>query len=509
MELCRFTADSFQQLKGRPIWLVDCEDSYRKELLNTYNVEPYIAGHLNSVIPEIDNLANEVHGYPGLEKLPPDAVLLIANDYFYESFSRLADDPGNGNQFKTVYYFPNRETAFDLSYREKFRDTPLADRILFRSGPHASAYVKGMDFSDNARALFEHMLKEGFNEKYELVWLVKNPSEYEERWKCYKNVCFLAFDGSISDNQRDRDAYYEALCLSKYIFFTDAYGFARNARHDQVRVQLWHGCGIKTRTRFVRCEHRYEYMLVTSPLYAKLHETSFGLRNDQILVTGLPKEDWLFHPISGWQERFHIPMAKKYIFWLPTFRTTAVEGLKGLDVTHDLVGTGLPVVQSEMQLKTLNSLLQKLDIVLLLKLHPFQRRDAIIVAECSHIKILENDALLREDIQMNELLGCADALISDYSSAAVDYTLLNRPIAFTLDDYEEYQGKRSLHWSNFREYLPGEALFTFDDFLKFVKDVAAREDRSREKRQRLRRMFHAHFDDGSAARVLEALGIKR
>ena len=35
--------------------------------------------------------------------------------------------------------------------------------ILFRSGPHASAYIKGMDFSDNARALFEYMIQYQMN----------------------------------------------------------------------------------------------------------------------------------------------------------------------------------------------------------------------------------------------------------------------------------------------------------------------------------------------------------
>lgn len=508
MKLCQFTAEHFHQLQGRPIWLVDCEESYQRELLSAYDIAPFLAGRLDYEIPMPEDASDGFRGYPGIEKLPSDAVLLIANDYFHESFLHLCSQLNNEKRFESVYFFSNQETTYDLFYRKKYHDMPLVNRILFRSGPHANAFVTGMDFGDNARALFEYMLREGFNEKYELVWLVKNPCAYEKWQQNYKNVLFLPFDGSVTDDLKVRNAYYEALCLSKYIFFTDAYGFARNARSDQVRVQLWHGCGIKTRTRFTRCEKRYEYMIVTSPLYAELHKSSFGLRDDQVLVTGLPKEDWLFHPACHWQERLGIPSSSKYIFWLPTFRTTSVEGLKVLDVFEDTAGTGLPVVCSKQQLQELDSLLQELEIVLILKLHPFQRRDMISVEELVNVKILENELLLQEDLQLNELLGYADALISDYSSVAIDYTLLDRPMAFTLDDYEDYRDKRSLHWPNVRDYLPGEEIFNFNDFLQFVKDVAGGNDRSREKRQYLRQKFHAHFDDGSAARIVKELGIQ-
>ena len=106
------------------------------------------------------------------------------------------------------------------------------------------------------------------------------------------------------------------------------------------------------------------------------------------------------------------------------------------------------------------------------------------------------------------MLGYADALISDYSSVAVDYTLLDRPIAFTLDDYDVYGNSRGFNWPNVRDYLPGEELFAFDDFLRFVNDVATGKDRSHEKRQRLRQAFHSFFDDKSSERVVEALRIE-
>ena len=55
---------------------------------------------------------------------------------------------------------------------------------------------------------------------------------------------------------------------------------------------------------------------------------------------------------------------------------------------------------------------------------------------------------------MYVLLRNADALITDYSSAYFDYMLLNRPIAFTVEDIEEYRKKRGFVFDNPFEYMP-------------------------------------------------------
>ena len=66
-------------------------------------------------------------------------------------------------------------------------------------GPHAGSYVKGMDFSDNARALFVYMLSIGLNGKYQLVWFVRSPEEFLSYTK-YQNVLFLPFSASDSED---------------------------------------------------------------------------------------------------------------------------------------------------------------------------------------------------------------------------------------------------------------------------------------------------------------------
>lgn len=514
MELIRFTHEVFDVIRHSKVYLIGRSEAYWDELCDTFDILPCIASAFDSAKRRQGSCSFRgknisVVGFDILERLLDDSILIITDDYFWEIYKQLQTIQSVRNRFQRIYFYPNKETQYDLAYRKKYQDIPLQDMILFRSGPHASGYVPGLDFADNARALFEYMLREGFDEKYELVWLVNDPAEYEARYATHPRVRFLPYSGSTAENETVRDEYYETLCLAKYIFFTDAYGFARNARHDQVRVQLWHGCGIKRRVYFLPCEKRYEYMTVIGDMYAELHARDYGLRRDQVLVTGYPKDDWIFHPIKDWRERFHIPKASKYIFWLPTFRTAGAAGLENLNEEAASGETGLPIVQSMEMLEQLDQRLAEKDMVLLLKLHPFQKRNAVCRCALSHILFLENEDLRQEDVQINQILGHADALISDYSSAAIDFTLLDRPIAFTLDDYETYGDSRGFNWPNVRDYLPGEELFTFDDFCRFIADVSEDNDWSREKRIRLRKAFHAYFDDGSAERVVMALGIQK
>lgn len=491
-ELIRLTKENMGQLSSSKVSLICCGQNYLQEMRDELGTE----------------FVDSCERYAELEDISafePDTKYVIADDYYKEIYDDLVDIITSDAD---IYFYANKETSYDLAYREKYIEEPLRDIIIFRSGPHASAYIKGTDFADNARAVFEYMLSVRLNQKYELVWLVKNPADYEHVAKANENVRFISFDWSVVDDEKKRDAYYEALCLAKYIFFTDAYGFCRNARQDQIRVQLWHGCGFKTRVNFVRCEHRYEYMPVISSVYKDIHKRIYGLRDDQVLVTGYPKEDTIFHPRSNWKEVLGIKDASKYIFWLPTFRKTDVANLSDVDMYKLSGETGLPVVKTAEDLNRLDKYLQAHDMVLILKLHPFQDSSLIKISDCSNIIFLDNEKLIENDIQINEILEYADALISDYSSVAIDYLVLDRPIAFKIEDIEEYESARGFVFEPIRDWLPGMEILAFEDFMKFVIDISEDVDATKEKRQIIRKKLHSFCDDRSCERLVEMLGIR-
>jgi len=433
------------------------------------------------------------------DKETDDLIFIIMDDYYREVYETI-ECPKD----LTIYYYLNYENEIEYSYREKYKGHELEDIIVFRSGPHASQYVHGMDFADNARALFEYMLDAALNERYELVWLVKDPAEFT-RFDDVKNVKFLSFEWATNGTKDQMDEYYRVMCLSRYIFFTDAYGFARNCRSDQVRVQLWHGCGFKTRVNFTRCERRYELMPVISPVYKEIHKDIYGLRDDQVIVTGYPKEDWLFHPVTQpFSELFGAPAAKCYIMWMPTFREARgqLDNLNEYSVGRE---TGLPVADTREKLERLNELLVSKNTVIIVKLHPFQKRERVDCKGFSNIVLVENEDLDKMDIPINRILGKADALISDYSSAAIDYLILDRPIGFLLDDVEKYENSRGFVFEPIRKWLPGAELFDFEDMMTFVSEVSEGGDPAREKRRRLRKVLHSFSDDKSCERLVKQL----
>lgn len=508
MTLKKLTSSNLEALRNKTICCVEKSQSYMEELFARFDLSAH------SILVVDSNKRNqgmfvcagreiEVFDLDYLKKVDwHDTTLLITSDYYREAYEKV--EAVLGANSLPVYYFANQETEYEEYYRKNYEEYPLENKIIFRSGPHASAYIKGMDFSDNARALYEYMLAQGYNEKYELIWLVKNPAEFGQ-YKV-KNVRFLSFDWSVSSDGDERDAYYEALCLARYIFFTDAYGFARNCRNDQIRIQLWHGCGYKTRVNFSRCEKRYEYMTVISDTYAEVYAGAFGLRRDQMLVTGYAKQDWLFYPIKDMCETIGIPRFDKYIFWMPTFRM-AKKGLSNLNEYSFDNQTGLPIVGTFEELGVLNNILAKNNVGLVVKLHPFQDKSKVSEINMTNIVMINNDILVEKDIQINQLLGNADALISDYSSAAVDYMLCDRPIAFTLDDVEEYESSRGFFFGNIHEWLPGKELYDFSDFLGFIQEVIDGVDSTESKRKHLQAKMHKYGDDNSSQRILDALGV--
>ena len=152
-------------------------------------------------------------------------------------------------------------------------------------------------------------------------------------------------------------------------------------------------------------------------------------------------------------------------------------------------------------------ILKESDVSLIVKLHPFQKRDLIKECDYSNIKILDNMDLVERDLVINRLLASIDALISDYSSVAIDFLNADKPIAFTLDDEEEYKNTRGFVFENIREWLPGKEIFNFEDFCDYVKEIAKGEDSTRNKRHHLADKMLKYRDNQNCKRIIEALNI--
>lgn len=66
---------------------------------------------------------------------------------------------------------------------------------------------------------------------------------------------------------------------------------------------------------------------------------------------------------------------------------------------------------------------------------------------------------LFEQIKLYELMGIGDGLLSDCSSVAMNYLLLDRPPGCVNADYNMYKEKRVLYLKDPLEYMPGEKIY--------------------------------------------------
>ena len=83
-----------------------------------------------------------------------------------------------------------------------------------------------------------------------------------------------------------------------------------------------------------------------------------------------------------------------------------------------------------------------------------------------------------------------DALITDYSSVAIDYLLLDKPIGFTLDDFEEYRKTRGFIFEDPKKYMPGHHIYSFSDLCDFLSSVSDGYDPFWEQRASVRLAAH-------------------
>ena len=463
-------------------------------IYNEKKIIPVI--YIQEFLENIGNKWNEVF----------NCEYMIADGYYREYYDVIKDNIDFLKHIDHIWWFPNLATKEELIYREKYNSEELKDIIIFRSGPKSTIYVEGMDFSDNSRALFQYMLDNGYNKKYELVWFVHDPSMFE-RYNNVENVTFVGNTWADNGSPEQKDEYYRVLCQAKYIFTTEAIAFARNCRPDQIRVELWHGSGIKDRTGNNSQSKRYEYMTVVSNFYAEIFRKAYDLRPEQLLVTGYAKEDYLFEePRKEIFDELNIPKAEKYVLWLPTFRYGGDKSSAYNTLDH-LTETGLPILDSLEKIEEMNNICKERGIQIIIKLHPIQDRTRIADINASNIVIIETTELARKDIQINQLMPLTDALISDYSSAAIDYMHLDRPIAFLVEDKEEFGENRRFLFNPIEEWLPGDIINNCGEFKEFLVDLSNGVDRSKDKRHQRFSEIHSFNDGNSRKRILDAVGV--
>lgn len=369
---------------------------------------------------------------------------------------------------------------------------PLKDNlIVFESNP---------DLSDNSYGLFYYLCQNGYQKKYKIYWFIRDK----------KNIMTKrlgAINCLMNDNTIKKTFILQR---AKYVIYDHTYLISGIKRNGQTSVYLCHGTPIKGPKNDVKTgEDTWpDYIIGTSKLACDWTCKFWYTPQNLGYPLGYPRNDFLFNLNRDIKEKiaehFRFKDFSKIILWMPTFRQSTDTFLSEDYLNNE---TGLPLLNTLGELKSLNEFLQGMGLLVLLKLHPLQANLPAFMNQYSNLKIVRNADLNQLDVQLYEFVATSDALITDYSSISIDYLLLNRPIVFTTPDYEQYESSRGFIVDDVIDYLPGPHVNTINEFRNAIQEVASGEDHYFEKRKDATKLFHKFQDGNSSKRIIEYIGL--
>ena len=346
------------------------------------------------------------------------------------------------------------------------------------------------DFCDNGRALYEYLLRVGANRRRKLVWLVKEPEKYRDRQR--DNVLFLR-RGSLAGR------YW--VSRAQFFFFTHPW-WMKSWRKGQTVVSLWHGVPLKAGNGR-DMSGLFDFFAASSPETYELYHKFTGVKLNQYLPLGQPRLDvmfqkWDLSPLLGGMVRGRD--YDKLVLCMPTFRQTQRWTDGAFANTYSI-----NPVETLEQLEQINGFLAEHRMVLAAKIHHLQKLDFLKTTSLSNILYLTDDDLMAADIQLYELVGGADCLLTDYSSIYFDYLTLDRPIGFFVGDLEQYT--RGFLVEDPLSWMPGEKIRDFAGLCAFLEDVSAGRDDYGSARKELRDKVDPYQDDENCRRIAENFGL--
>ncbi len=282
-----------------------------------------------------------------------------------------------------------------------------------------SFFLKMLKIKKN-RIVFISLESDVLTSDSKLVYDMLNKNKYEVKLcliEYHKNLFgqFLYFLNCM------KQLYY--VYTSKLVIVSNNnYVISNFKREGVIVLQLWHACGaIKKFGNAIVREYLvsgYDYVVSTSSYWKKAYSEAFGVDENHVINTGMPRNDELFDEckVKEYREelinKYPILKDKKVILYAPTFRGNIYKGFRNIEFGA---------------LKVIENLDE--DYVFIYKFHPL----------LGNVEMEKHPRILNMNQEDTHRLFCvSDYLISDYSSIVFDYMILQKPILFYVPDYKEY-----------------------------------------------------------------------
>lgn len=362
-----------------------------------------------------------------------------------------------------------------------FRRLPLPKPILFESVPV---------YADNTRAVCEEMIARGLHKKYRFFWSCSENAEIPER---IAHIKFIRNNGGGLWARIQRAYVYNT---AKAIISCNA--VIPRYQEGQYVICLMHGAPLKNVKGHYTLPKDLDDVLSFSHYLAPIEADIVECDVTKMRVLGFPRNDILFHSSLDAHKLFSSAAFRKLIYWMPTYRQHSNGSLSVSDIA-------MPIVYNEQIAQQINEVAKAADVLVVVKPHFAQDVSRITVMNLSNLVFINDKFLADRHVTNYELLGKADALLTDYSSVYYDYLLTDRPIGLCWDDYEVFKEREGFAVDMDKVMAAGEKIYTADDLCAFIAALAAGEDRLAEQRKQVIDLIHDYKDDGATHRTVDLI----
>ncbi len=222
--------------------------------------------------------------------------------------------------------------------------------------------------------------------------------------------------------------------------------------------------------------------IVSSERERRMIEDDFGWPSERVFVTGLARHDRLFGPN---------PPPERRILVMPTWRDWLQNREAVSDSEFHARWQGL------LHSPKFWDFLEANDLVADLYLHANMQPYADLF-DLSHVTVIRHGEIAIQDLLLRSM-----AVITDYTSAAIDFSFLDRPVFYYQFDRTRFLGRRPSHF-DLDEELPGEIVATREELMRALTAAADRGFTIRPDARRKASALIAHRDTGARERIVTA-----
>lgn len=286
-----------------------------------------------------------------------------------------------------------------------------------------------------------------------------------------------------------------------------------------VNVEVWHAgiplkaCGLmdkkdKNSGGSPEIFKKVDFVCTASHMNMIVFSAFYSISEDKYRITGLPRNDKLL--MNNGEAKRNLERllgvdlsGKKIIFNMPTFHVfddiQRVEGNSLLTDSVKIVG---------FDYERFNEFLRQNQIICISKSHHAEQSSVAKHTQSrsfDHLFFLNNDDLAQHRLDLYEVLGAGDLLITDYSSVYNDFLFMNKPTIFVPTDIEEYRKERGLALEPYEFWTAGPKVLSQDGLQSEIMKCLNDKEYYEAERNRLRPVFFKYTDNQAVQRTWDVI----